>query len=352
MKKIKVFLIGITLSLVLQTAFLFYLSNYYLVDDYKVTFTQETPKASKKGDIEIKLSVNAKDIKLSPSGKYAYYLLDNVPHVASLLDGKDNIINLSYDISSYFFKWHDYEDKIIISEKSSSKSNSEIKIYIYNAKDNLKQEALDYNNNSRVYKFSTSNVMVSDIQLNTLNTIMYIKASKNNGINYINRLDISDGMYKIPIENNNIGSYFVIKESDELVFEDTSNEKIYITNKSNVEEVKIPTSSKLKLLSVDKDDNIYIGEMENGMIKTIFYNNKNDNEWKSIQLSGLVDFDDLYLFSFKDIYVVDKVEKMVTNITKDKQIKFEGTFIDMNPNRILSLSNENAIVTNLSEKEN
>ena len=349
MKKFKKILIWIIISLVLQTAFLFYLSNFYLVDDYKVTFTQEKSVTSMKEDIKIKLPLEASNIKLSSSGKYASYMLKDVLHVINLKDGKDNIIDLTNSINNYFFKWHDSEEKMIISEKKSTKNEAGIKIYIYNAKENLKQEALDYNNNSRTYKFSTTNVDVTDIQLNTLNTILYVKASSKNGTSYINRLDISDGMYKVPLKTSNIGRFFVLRQKDELAFEDITKGKVYITNKSKTEEIKISNTNKLKLLQVDKNDNIYIGELENGAIKTIFYNkNENYKEWSSIKLSKPMASDDIFLFNGDDIYTIDKVKSVAVSIKNNEQITFEWKFIDMNDKEILSLNNGDVIITKLN----
>ena len=349
MKKIRKVLIWVVLSLVVQTVVLVYLNDYYLKEDSVVTYTQEKPVVPVEKELEIKIPTSASNIKLSPSGKYSYYLSNDVLHVINLTDGKDNIVELSYSINNYFFKWHDNEDKLIITEKNPEGNGNAIKMYTYKAKDNIKLVALDYNNESRTYQFYTDNVEVSDVQLNTLNTIMYIKASNENGTSYINRLDISDGMNKIPLRKDNIGGFFVLKKDDELVFEDPSNEKVFFTNKGNIEEVNILTDKKIRLLQVDKNDNIYLGESEGGLIKSIVYNNGSNSDWSSIQLSRLEYCNDIYLFSADEIYVVDRIKNVVINIRNNREISFKGKFIDMNLNGILSINNENATITKVGK---
>jgi hypothetical protein len=351
MKKASVVLIWVVLSLVVQTGVLVYLNDYYLKEDSVVTYTQEKPKeVPVKEEIKINIPVNASNVKLSPSAKYTYYLLDDILHVVNLTDGKDNIVELSYSIKNYFFKWHDYEDKLIITEKTPDSSNGNaIKMYTYKAKDNLKLAALDYNNESRSYQLGTQNVVVSDVQLNNLNTIMYIKASSENGTSYINRLDISGGMDKLSLRSDNVGKFFVLKKDDELVFEDLTNDKVLFTNKSKIEEPNILKDKKARLIQVDKNDNMYLGEIEEGMIKNIVYDNESNSEWSTVQLPHLVDCNDIYLFSVDEIYVVDRIKNVVTNIKSNKEISIKGKFIDMNLNGILSMNNENATITKVKK---
>lgn len=351
MIKLRKILVWIIMSLTLQTSILFYLNKFYLAEEYKITFIQEEKEVYKEAVKEVNIPKTGKNIKLSPSGKYAYYLLENIPHIINLADNKDNVVNLEYDINNYFFKWHDFDDKLIITERIKSKKNDEIKLYIYDAKDNKKQEALDYNNVSRFYKLPGKNMNVRDIRLNTLNTIIYVKSEKENGSTYINRLDVSDGMHELPIKNINIGNFFVLKEKDEVVFEDRSNKNIYITNKGKTEEIKISAESKSILLNIDKDDNIYVGEIENNMVKAIFYNNQNDGEWKKIELTELIGKDSIYIFNPKEIYTVNSIENTVTNITNGKKKSFEGTFLDMNLSGILSSIGEGSIFIKVKEEE-
>ena len=345
-KYIRVLLLMI-FSLVIQTAILIYLNNYYLVDDYEVTFTQEQPEAPMEEKVEVKLPSDASNIKLSPTGKYIHFLSGGLLHVVKLDDGRDNKVDLMYEINNYYFRWHDFEDKLIITENNPESGGNAIKIYTYMARDDMKIAALDYNNEIRAYQLFTEDAVVSDIQLNTLNTIMYIKATNKDGTSYISRLDISSGINKLPLGKENIGKFLINKKDDELVFEDLINERVYYTNKSKVDEISIAKDKKFNIIQVDKGDNIYLGEVQDGLIRTVIYNKGKNTEWTSIQLPNLVDINNIFVFNSEQIFIVDRAKNTVTNIITNRQISYAGKFIDMNANGVLSLNGDNALVTKL-----
>lgn len=349
MKKYIKILLLIIISLTIQTAILFYINNYYLVDDYEVTFTQEEPEAPVEETVKIKLPNDAKNIKLSPTGKYIHYLSSDTIHVVNLESGRDNSVDLSYNIINYYFRWHDYEDKLIITERNPESGGNAIRIYTYKARDDIKIAALDFNNEIRSYQLSTPEAAVSDLQLNTLNTIMYIKATNNEGTSYINRLDISSGINRIPLGKDNIGRFYINKKDDELVFEDSTNQRVYRTNKSSIEDISVAVGKSISLLEVDKNDNIYVGELKDGLIKAIVYNKVKNTEWASIQLPHLAAINDIFIFGSDKIFIVNRDNSTVKDINNNKEISFEGKFIDMNSSQIISVNDQNAIVTKLEQ---
>ena len=100
---------------------------------------------------------------------------------------------------------------------------------------------------------------------------------------------------------------------------------------------------------MDKNDNIYLGESEGGFIKSIVYNNGSNSDWSSVQLAHLEASNDIYLINSDEMYVVDRIKNVVTNIRNNKEISFKGKFIDMNINGILSINNENATITKVEK---
>jgi len=341
MRKVKTISIWIIISFAVQTGLLVYLSNYYFTEKTVVTFKPVNQVIQcNKNDITI--PKEAKKIKVSPSGRYAMYYLDNALHVINLIDGKDNVVDLDRDSKNNFVKWYETEDKLIISEKKAVKGENGMKIYTYQAKDNLKQEVLDFNNISRIYNLSRKSANVMDIQLNTLNTILYVKLSDRIA-NDISRLDISDGMYKLPIETKNIGDYYIIKEQDEVVFEDSLSKKVYIFNSPKTKEIAIDGVDKSKLLYVDNDGIIYIGHLENDKVKAIYYKNcnKEDNsKWEKLELKKSFALKDIHIFNGGDIFAVDNINGKVTNLKSNKETEFTGAFVDMNNKSILTLKEQ------------
>lgn len=340
MKKLRKYCVWIVLSAVLQTALLYYISRFYLKESVNVTFNQVKTDTSTNDKLSAKINKSASNIKLSYSANYASYTVDNKLHVLNLLTSKDNEVRLNDDLDKYYFKWQDYQDKIIVSQKVSDSATG-IKMYQYSPRDNELDPELDANNESRTYSLSKS-YNVSDIKVN-VNTIAYVKASTKSGDSNIYRLDISSGMNKMNLEVNTIGEYQIIKSSeDELVYEDSETNKVYVHSSSDgIKRVKIPdaVNAKLKLLYVDKNDNIYIGRIEGKSINTIYYRAYSSEEWSSIKLNKAADISNIYVLNDGSIYTIDKEKKTALNVKSNKKIAFEGNFVDMNTNGILSMHN-------------
>lgn len=350
MKKLRIIFICAVVSFSVQTIILYYFSNFYFTNDTHVNYKQIDlqPVTSKK--LEIPFEQNAEKITLSPSGKYCSYYLDKNLNIINLYDGSKNTLNLEKDIDNYYFKWHDSEDRLIISEKITTGNKSGIKIYNYNPKNNTKLEALNYNNNSEIYNLPVSTATITDIKLNTMNTIMYLKASNLKDTQHIERLDISEGMNKLPVKSTKIGEFFVIKQKDELIYENLINKKLYMTDKSKNKEIYVSGYNNLKLLYVDKSDDVFIGQMQNNMITKIFKKNfdevlDNKKPWEIINLAKPVSENDLHILNSGKIYVLDKLQRTAENIENSTKISFKGDYLDINDSGILSSSDQKLTLT-------
>lgn len=350
-KKFSILFFGAILSLSVQTMILYYLNNFYFTNDTQLTFKEVNLKPVMSANVEIKLEPDAKNITLSASGKYCSYYSEKKLNIISLVDGSKNSLNLDKNLENYYFKWHNTEDKLIISEKTIASNKTGIKIYTYNTKNNSKQEALNYNNESEIYKLPASNAVVAGIELNTMNTIMYLKVSSLYGKCYLERLDISGGMHKLHINATRVGNFFVLKQKDELIYENLDDDKIYITDKSKNRQIEIDGCEKLKLLYVDKSDTTFIGELQNNMITKIykrsFDETSDDNTWNSLSLENPISEDNLHILDSGEVYVIDNLKGTVQNIQDKTKVTFKGDFIDMNDNIILSSYEEKLIATPL-----
>lgn len=350
-KKLTILFLGAILSVSVQTIILYYLNNFYFTNDTKLSFKEVNLSPVASTNLEIKLEPNAKNITLSPSGKYCSYCLEKKLSIINLVDGSKNSLDLDKDLENYYFKWHNTEDKLIISEKTIENNKKGIKIYTYNPKNNSKQEALNYNNEGEIYKLPASNARIAGIELNTMNTIMYLKVSDHKGAYYLERLDISDGMNELAINTTKVGNFFVIKQKDELIYENLADNKLYTTDKSKNTEIKVPGSENLKLLSVDKSDTAFIGELQNNMITKIFKKNFDEtsdkNTWDSVSLENPISAEELRILNSGKIYVIDNFRGTVQNVQDKTKVTFQGNFIAMNDSEILSSYEEKLIVTPL-----
>lgn len=350
-KKFRRLLAGTILSFLVQTTILYYLNNFYFTNNTKFTFKQVNLNPVISSNLEIKLDSDAENINLSPSGRYCSYYSDKKLSIISLVDGSKNSLNLDKDLEDYNFRWHNTEDKIIMSEKTMENNKKGIKIYTYSTRNNSKQEALNYNNESEIYRLPVSNAIVTGIELNTMNTIMYLKVLSPTGKNYLERLDISGGISKLRINTTNVGKFFVLKQKDELIYEDLNDNKIHMTNKSKNREININGCENLKLLYVDKGDAAFIGELENDMITKIFRKSfdetSKENTWARLSFENPISKDNLHILNSGKVYVIDNLKGTVKNIQNKTKVTFKGEFITMNDSGILSSYRENLIVTPL-----
>lgn len=350
MEKLNRLFWGVILSFTVQTLILYYLNNFYFTNDTQLTFKEVNVKPIVSTNVEIKFEPDAKNIALSPSGKHCSYYSEGKLNIISLVDGSKNSLNLEEDLEDYYFKWHNTEDKLIISEKTVENNKKGIKIYIYNTKNNTKQEALNYNNESEIYKLPSSNAIVDGIELNTMNTIMYLKVSSSRDADYLERLDISGGMHELNIDTTRVGNYFVLKQKDELIYEDLNDNKIYMTDKSKNREIEIDGCENLKLLYVDKSDTAFIGELEDNMITKIFKKTfdeaSNENTWTSLNLENPISEDNLHILNSGKIYVVDNLKGTAENVENKTKVTFKGKFITINDSGILS-SHKDKLILNL-----
>ncbi len=351
MKKPIILFLSAILSFLIQTMILCYLNNFYFTNDTQLTFKEVNLKPVAPANLEIKLEPDAKNIILSSSGKYCSYYSEKKLSIINLVDGSKNSLDLDKDLKNYYFKWHNTEDKMIISEKTVENNKAGVKIYTYNPKNNSKQEALNYNNESEIYKLPTSNAVVSGIDLNTMNTIMYLKVSNSKASSSLQRLDISEGMNQLDINTNKVGNFFVIKQKDEIIYENLQDNKIYITDKSKNTEIKVPGYENLKLLYVDKSDTAFIGEVQNNMITKIFKKNfdgaSEENTWSSLSLENPVSAENLHISNYGKVYVIDNFKGTAENVQDKTKVTFEGNFITINDSEILSSYEEKLIVTPL-----
>ncbi len=107
---------------------------------------------------------------------------------------------------------------------------------------------------------------------------------------------------------------------------------------------------KSKLLYVDNNGIVYIGQLDNDKVKAIYYKNyyeKDNNNWEKIQLEKPLEVKDINIFSEEHIYYVDNINGMVINLKNKKKTKFTGEFVDMNCNSIMSLKDQKVVLSNL-----
>lgn len=342
----------VLISIGIQTGVLYYINNYYLADNTKIEYKQVVKKIPKADESKLMVEENSTNFKLSPSGKYCVYNVNGELSVINMTDGSKDIVKLDNSLDSYFVKWHDTEDSLILI--SNIKEENAIKVYRYNPKEKALQQALDYNNAAREYDLYTSNSKVVDMQLNIMNTIIYLKTASNENINSLMRLDISGGISKLPIDTKSIGKFFVIKQKDETIYENMSNNSVELFDGYSKKQLNLDKNKEYKLLYTDQKDNVYIGEIGNNnkivsILKANLDQDTNDIQWNSIKLSNEEIESDLCITTQGSIYNRDEQKEKILNIENSKETSYKGDFLDMNDDEIISLVNNNIIIQKLNK---
>lgn len=329
--------LAIVVSLGLQTGILLFVRNFYLNSDSEVKITTNTSNNQTKDDVEIKIDANATDIKPSNGGKYLLYIVGETAHVVNFETGEDKEIDTVIDENT-FLSWHDSDEKLIVS-KTNEDGIMGITMYTYNPKTDSLEQALDYNNETRNYTLRNWNDKVSEIRINNVNTIIYLKMDTG-WSNYIYKLNISDDTSKIQLLTNNIGEYRILKAYDEIFYEDLDTNKVYLRDKNQSNEVKVDGVDELKLLGLE-NNKVYVGKYEDNMISEIYYKDvtegyDEDKEWTNQPLSESVKQENIAICKDGSIYVNNDLEGKVLNLENSKTTSYEGEFVSIINNKVIS----------------
>lgn len=346
MKRIIKIIIWMLISFMIQSSVLLYFSSYYR-SSKSMNYKWNSIPNKKKSNIKVSIPDGAKNINISSTGKFASYYLENSIHVVEMNTNKDNTMELDVPASDTSISWRASDDKLMVIEKK----HSEIKVYTYDPKENKLTRDFDMNNEARSYMVG-NNYKITGIQQNDINTLIYLKVTKNNSQNYsfLKALDISNDIKPMNLPIHNIGNYCVFKAENTVVFEDEVDKKIYMaSNKAGTDEwptepLRIPGVTGLKLLGVDDKGMVYVGKLINNKISTIYtcnistgtagnnYTKKTETfmgKWNRVLLKEQVESTKVYISDVGDIYTIDDTNEKVLNVKTGKETSFSGSYICM-----------------------
>ncbi|MGN0145371.1 MAG: dipeptidyl-peptidase IV, partial [Clostridium sp.] len=160
---------------------------------------------------------------------------------------------------------------------------------------------------------------------------------------YISDADTNDRCYRVDINNDkfdilfkcsNFGSMHVIPHTDRLVYDDLTNNILFVTSPDK--KLKFKTNNDIRLIGIDRNDIIYVGQVKDNKICSIFYGKVDDDSgtWNSVNLDAPIEADNIYFNSDSNIIVNNVLEGKVKNITTGKEYEYIGKFIDVKDNFI------------------
>jgi hypothetical protein len=354
MKKLKVVSIWIAVSLILQFTVLFYLDKFYFAEEKSVKYevSNNDPKPTEE-KLEIKVDDGAKFVQTSYDGKYVSYYLDSEKAISikNMENNQVNKVELEKGTSDFKYKWVEDRNRIVIAEKQPDKTESVVKFYYYDVKNNEKLETRDFIKNKDVaIKIAKNDTKIEDIYFNTLNTIFYVKISIAGGTQTnIYRVDASSPIEKLSLKSTKIGEASIIKQEDKIVYEDLQGGKIYATNTKTP--ITINGVSRLTLISVDKSGVIYLGEVDGNKIKKLFYGNLKDktDTWQSKEFKTSVSKEDIIILQDGKIYINNNLKGTITEILSEKETAYRGQFIQLFEGGVISNSDGIILKTTFSK---
>lgn len=310
------------LSIMLQTVSLYILDNF--VFKHSSDFQSKTIelKKDKTKDIKGTIPTNAKDVSISYDGKYLSYKENENLCLQDAKTGTSAQVKTKKEGTILYYNWIPERDILVIAEKIEKDGESKIQLITYNAQDsseNYSQEICTYQKDMEVKKISVS----------IFTGVYYIDIYKGGLKNTVYRLDRNNKIDKISLQTNVLGNMQIIPHNDRLIYEDMINSKFFVTspNKS----LTFNSNKKITLLGIDRNDVIYMGELNGDKITSITYGkvDEDTSTWKKVNLDSVVSSNDLYFSNESEILINDNLKGSVKNLTTGNEVEYEGKLIQI-----------------------
>jgi hypothetical protein len=330
MKKL---IVCVALSLLLQISSLYLLDSFVFVNSSK--FKSEKLKIDKEFTKDINGSIpdDADKVELSYEGKYLTYIKEKNVYIENVKTGKVSEIEMEDNEEIMCYKWLDRRDILAIVEKVKKDGIEKIQLITCNAANASKtfvKEICKYEKNMKVENITTS----------VLTNVYYIDINKGGSRNIVYRIDRNEDLKKVDINANVLGNMQVIPHEDRLIYEDKSTNKFFVTSPNK--QLTFKTNKKLTLLSIDRNDVIYMGELNGDKISSIVYGkiSENTSDWKRITLESAIARSDLYFNNESKILINESIDGIVKNITDSDEVKYDGKLIQIKDGFIATANND------------
>ncbi|AGX42264.1 hypothetical protein [Clostridium saccharobutylicum] len=332
MKKSRKIIAWATLSLILQVGVLFILNNFVFKQssDFK-SIKMETQKDKTKG-INATIQKDAQDVNISYGGTYLSYDKDSSLYMEDTKTGTINKVETEKNGEILYYKWLSDRDRLIIAEKVDVNGESKIQLITYNPKNSTEtfvSNICSYEKDMEVKKITES----------TITGVYYIDVYKGGLKSNVYRIDINNDLNKVNLQTNILGNMQVIPHEDRLVYEDEVNGKFFVTSPNK--QLTFNSNKKLALLGIDRDDVVYVGELNGDKISSIIYGkvDENTSSWKTITLDAVVNRKDIYFSNKGEILVNDCLMGKVKNLTTGEEVEYDGTLIQIKEGFIATADN-------------
>lgn len=327
MKIIKRIIAWCLISLCFQVSALFVLDRFVFKQSSKFNSKKVELNKPYEDKINIKIPNSAENIKISFNGRYMSYDKNGELVIVETKTGSEKSVRTGKNGKIMYYEWLPERDRIVIIEKSKKKGKEAIQLATYNPKNfetTYVTELCSYENGMKV-RCVTESIFTN---------VYYVYISNSDVNDRCYRVDVNNDKFDVLFKCNNFGRMDVIPHTDRLVYDDLSNNVIFVTSPDR--KLKFKTNNNIRLIGIDRNDIIYVGQQKDNKIFSIFYGkvDEDTDKWKSINLDSPVDADSIYFNSDSNIIVNNLLEGKIKNITTGKEYEYVGQFIDVKDNFI------------------
>lgn len=355
-KKFKSFLLFIAVGLILQFSVLYFINDFILVKrniSKTVKFKEVSSNDIPEKDVPIDLPEEAQDIQVSYNSNYVSYIQNDELKVINTHTGVEKTVVLPKHGSISCYRWVPDNQRIYIAHKKKLRTRSQFSFFFYDAnKDDLDQ--VKHFAEETILTLKNRNAEVKDIKISHLTGMVLLKIKNYGNSKLLYKLDRMNNLYKLKVTNNNVDDVDLMLNKDSILYKTSSNNRIYILENKHTKKIKIKDADSLTILNTNKDNTVYLGELKNHKISTIYYktfdddadkdndNTKDSNtnynmNWTKINLPHEVNKKDIY-FDNNKIYINDSLKGTVTELKTNKVTKYYGNILGIYDSKILCVS--------------
>jgi len=347
MKRFKKILIWCAVGLILENAAFIYINTIYL--NHNLTIKAVKVEKKKQGPAkDVKIPSDSTNIHPSFDGNFITFYEGDSLKVGNRIEGSVNEIKPDSNMSVCYYKWLPEDNLMLLGEKSKASGKKQyLSLYSYDAKKNLKRELLDYNMKAVKIEISNKKENIEDIIFSTSTHVIYIKLSNAGSRSSIYTLNVMNQLEKVNANCTFIGKIVTLASNTSFIYEDKVYNKI-----KNLDGNLLKVLSKNKnstLLAADKNDKLYIGEIENDLINKISFGDINTpmDKWQIINLPKPIASKNIIITRDGMVFIHSPLEGSLSNVESNIVTKYEGKFIDLCTSGIVSVANSKTKITPL-----
>ncbi|WP_294402790.1 dipeptidyl-peptidase IV [uncultured Clostridium sp.] len=337
MKLYKKIIAWAILSIILQVGGLFILENF--VFKHSSSFKPNKIDVEKESTKDINASIpsGAQNVNISYNGKYLTYYENDTLYIEESKTGTKTEVKTEDKGDILYYKWLSDRDRLIIAEKVTKDGDEVIQLVTYSPKDSsisYVTDICDYSDDIEVKKITES----------TFTSVYYVDIYKGGLKSIVYRIDINNDKSKVSLQASVLGNMQVIPHVDRLVYEDEINNKFYVTSPNK--QLSFNSNKNLTLLGIDKNDVIYIGELNGEKISSIIYGkiDEDTSSWSTVTLEAVVNRNDIYFNNESEILINDNLKGAVKNLTTNDEVEYEGKLIAIKEDFIATTDNSGKLV--------